>query len=394
MLHIILVILKIIGILLAAVLGLIVLGILLVLFVPLSYQLDFERGTGKDFVQGRFGWLARLIMVRARLEGGKPHVTVRILGFTKQLLPAVEKKAKAGKRGSGGKKPKTVTGDDGRRKLPAETEKTVKTESQAGPEQSGKMESQAKAEGSGKTESHTETVESGKTEVQAEPQQSGGEASQTKPEKSGKAESRTEREQSNQESQANTEVTLRQAGKSGKSEDSGKRPGILKKIRGLYIKIKSAVLKIYGILIHIPEIPGRLLKKWKGVQNKAEAVKKKAEHYMSMWKDEGTQAVFMLSKDQIRFLWRHLHPRKIQGKLRYGFEDPSITGMVTGGLYLILPMSFYEVELLPEFEPDKPLILEGKLLIKGHVRLCHLAKTAWILFRNKDLRKLLKQLKA
>ena len=154
------------------------------------------------------------------------------------------------------------------------------------------------------------------------------------------------------------------------------------------------MLKIYSILIHIPEIPGRLLKKWQGVQNKAEAVKKKAEHYMGLWKDEGTQAVFMLSKDQIRFLWRHLHPRKIQGKLRYGFEDPSITGMVTGGLYLILPMSFYEVELLPEFEPEKPLILEGKLLIKGHVRLCHLAKTAWILFRNKDLRKLLKQLKA
>lgn len=373
MLHIILVILKIIGILLAAVLGLIVLGILLVLFVPISYQLDFERGTGKDLVQGRFGWLARLIMVRARLEGGKPHVTVRILGFTKQLLPAVEKKAKTGKKGSGGgKKPKTVTGDDGRRKLPAEAEKTGKTESQAGPEQPGKMESHTEAEESGKTESHTG------------PELSGREASQTEPEK----------EESAQKTQAGAEISLRQAGKSGKSEDSGKRPGILKKIRGLYNKIKSAVLKIYGILIHIPEIPGRLLKKWQGVQNKVEAVKKKAEHFMSMWKDEGTQAVFMLSKDQIRFLWRHLHPRKIQGKLRYGFEDPSITGIVTGGLYLILPMSFYEVELLPEFEPDKPLILEGKLLIKGHVRLCHLAKTAWILFRNKDLRKLLKQLKA
>ena len=62
MLHIILAILKIIGILLAVVLGLLVLGVLLILFVPLRYQLDFERGTGSNLARGRFGWLAHLII--------------------------------------------------------------------------------------------------------------------------------------------------------------------------------------------------------------------------------------------------------------------------------------------------------------------------------------------
>ena len=94
MLHIILAILKIIGILLAVVLGLLVLGVLLILFVPLRYQLDFERGTGSNLARGRFGWLAHLIMVTAKLEDNKPHVTVRICWFTKQLVPAAEKKEK------------------------------------------------------------------------------------------------------------------------------------------------------------------------------------------------------------------------------------------------------------------------------------------------------------
>lgn len=334
MLHIILAILKIIGILLAVVLGLLVLGVLLILFVPLRYQLDFERGTGSNLARGRFGWLARLIMVTAKLEDNKPHVTVRICWFTKQLVPAAEKKEKPP-----GKREKSKKSEDG--------------EYDSGPGRDQELPS----ENAPKEESVPEEPTEVKAVLTKEPEKE-------------------------------------EDVKSGQIGSSAERPGLLEKIKRLYNKVKTAVLKIYGILVHIPEIPGKLLKKWQGIQNKAEAVRKKAEHYISIWKDEGTQAVFMLSKDQIRFLWKHLHPRKIQGKLRYGFEDPSITGMVTGGLYIILPMSFYEVELLPEFEPDKPLILEGKLLIKGHVRLCHVAKTVWILFRNKDLRKLIKQLKA
>ena len=70
--------------------------------------------------------------------------------------------------------------------------------------------------------------------------------------------------------------------KSGQIGSSAERPGPLEKIKRLYNKVKTAVLKIYGILVHIPEIPGKLLKKWQGIQNKAEAVRKKAEHYISI----------------------------------------------------------------------------------------------------------------
>lgn len=350
MLHIILAILKIIGILLAVVLGLLVLGVLLILFVPLRYQLDFERGTGSNLARGRFGWLARLIMVTVKLEDNKPYVTVRICGFTKQLVPAAEKKEKPP-----GKRKKSKTSED-----------SEDGEYDSGPGQ----DQEPPADKKRLPEKETSKPENAPKE-------------ESVPEKPKEVKAVLTKEPEKEEDV-----------KSGQIGSSAERPGPLEKIKRLYNKVKTAVLKIYGILVHIPEIPGKLLKKWQGIQNKAEAVRKKAEHYISIWKDEGTQAVFMLSKDQIRFLWKHLHPRKIQGKLRYGFEDPSITGMVTGGLYIILPMSFYEVELLPEFEPDKPLILEGKLLIKGHVRLCHVAKTVWILFRNKDLRKLIKQLKA
>ena len=41
--------------------------------------------------------------------------------------------------------------------------------------------------------------------------------------------------------------------KSGQIGSSAERPGPLEKIKRLYNKVKTAVLKIYGILVHIPE---------------------------------------------------------------------------------------------------------------------------------------------
>lgn len=71
MLHIILALLKIIGILLVTILGLILLAVLLVLFVPVRYRVSFLRKKEELSAGGEVSWLFRLVLVKVQYEKGK-----------------------------------------------------------------------------------------------------------------------------------------------------------------------------------------------------------------------------------------------------------------------------------------------------------------------------------
>lgn len=68
MLHIIIFILKIIGILLLVILGLILLLVSSVLFVPITYKVRAERKDGVIQVRAVAGWMFRLLSVHYRLH--------------------------------------------------------------------------------------------------------------------------------------------------------------------------------------------------------------------------------------------------------------------------------------------------------------------------------------
>ena len=83
MLHGILFILKIIGILLLAVVGLIFAVMLLVLLVPVRYRLKASVLEKNPDVDVRITWLLHLLSVRVRYhpKGGPFDLAVRILGI-------------------------------------------------------------------------------------------------------------------------------------------------------------------------------------------------------------------------------------------------------------------------------------------------------------------------
>lgn len=91
------------------------------------------------------------------------------------------------------------------------------------------------------------------------------------------------------------------------------------------------------------------------------------------------------------YLWKHLHPQKVEGELHYGFGDPALTGQATGIFYLLLPLSCDKIRLLPDFENT---VFEGTLEMRGHIRICHLGNIGWKIFRDKEFRNLLKAMKA
>ena len=79
MLHILLLILKIAGIILAAILGILILALLIVLFVPFCYQgaAKWDGGQRDLRAQGRISWLLGLVELRFVLRDGNASVKGR-----------------------------------------------------------------------------------------------------------------------------------------------------------------------------------------------------------------------------------------------------------------------------------------------------------------------------
>ena len=107
MLHIILVILKIAGILLATVLTLLLLAVLILLFVPLRYEAQGKYNSSEIRGKGEVTWLLHLVTLRFSFEGpGKMNILLKVLWFP--LFPKPEKTRvdhKSGKRSKAVKSP-------------------------------------------------------------------------------------------------------------------------------------------------------------------------------------------------------------------------------------------------------------------------------------------------
>ena len=92
MLHIILLILKIIGIVILALLGILLGVLLLVLFVPIRYVIEGEK-KAELTLHGRVSWLLRILCVKFQYIGNEFQYKVKVFGITiiDSLKPRVKK---------------------------------------------------------------------------------------------------------------------------------------------------------------------------------------------------------------------------------------------------------------------------------------------------------------
>lgn len=81
-------------------------------------------------------------------------------------------------------------------------------------------------------------------------------------------------------------------------------------------------------------------------------------------------------------------PRKISGRVRFGFDDPATTGQILTYISPFYGLYAKTLKLEPIFEEK---VLDGELHVKGHIRA---ATLLWIVIRvvlNKNFRVLLKK---
>lgn len=151
--------------------------------------------------------------------------------------------------------------------------------------------------------------------------------------------------------------------KKGKTEDSKKATtGIRKKIDRLFQKLKCTFEKIYDMMI---------------------SLKEKTDEITNFINDETHKSAFFKFLSELKCFLKKLKPKVLDGEISFGFEDPSITGRVLGGISMLYPYLQEHLNISADFEEKT---LSGKLYIKGRIRLSMILSFLVHLFLDKTVR--------
>lgn len=105
------------------------------------------------------------------------------------------------------------------------------------------------------------------------------------------------------------------------------------------------------------------------IYDKIKKIWEMKEQIVEFLTDEIHIGAFQSLKREIMFLAKKLHPKKLQGFVHYGLDDPYNTGQVLAGLSVLYPFYGDDIKIYPDFEKS---IIEGQIVMKGHIRLLHI----------------------
>lgn len=315
MLHILFLILKIIGIILAVILGLILLVICIVLFVPICYKADLHgSGNARELtVHAKVSWLFGLIKAVFALENGKTDLSVRIAWKKLWDSNLVEDKA-----------------EDRAEEKPTLEKKAVMQEKQV-------------IQGEEKQDDTTNRITDKSVEDETEKIEKTEQSAKIYPESTEK----------------------KQRKKKERKEDSDSAS----KIEQITEKIKCTYHKFCDKINQITE---------------------KKDKISDFLADETHKNAFLKLKNEAFHLLKKLKPKKIQGEITFGFEDPSLTGRILAWISMIYPWIGEHTDITPDFEHRT---LSGDLSIRGRLYVITPVVTAIRLILSKAVRRSFKDIR-
>ncbi len=124
---------------------------------------------------------------------------------------------------------------------------------------------------------------------------------------------------------------------------------------------------------------------------KVNAGQEKIEQVRTFLTDHENRNTIGLLWRQVKKLFHHILPKKIRGRVRFGFDDPATTGQILTYVSPFYGLYAKTVELEPVFGEK---VLDGELHVKGHIRVASLLWIVIRVFLNKNFRVLLKKVMA
>ncbi len=378
MLTVILTILKILGIIIAVVVGLLLLIVLLVGFVPVRYKAAVkypEEGTlNEDVISRRkrdalmnkikgsdekeesgeaeeeekkqllikanavVSWLLHIVHVTVDVDSTGMIINARLFGLFKiySTDPEFVKK----------KEEKAKKKEEKRRK-----KEEKQKQKDAAKKKDGKD--------SGAEEKDKEVKESSEAKEDNKP------VITSEDEKNGKGE-KTDKDEDTTDDTDDTDIKESEEDEDIFDPDDDEEPeegsGKYKGIKGKFIKIKEKIISI---------------------KNKISSLNKKKNYIMDMKDNERVRNGVSYAKDKFLLILKRILPKKLNGYVAFGMEDPASTGKILGTFSAFFPIWGGHVTVVPDFDNKR---LEVDADLKGRIMLGLLVIPALKVWFNKDIK--------
>ena len=331
LLHILLFLLKLIGIVLLVILGLIVLILAIVLLTPIRYRIGASKYQTIQ-AEGKVTWLFRLIEMVFKLDTGAEEGKRLHLSFRIAWLKLYDNQKPKEKR--------------------IKQKKTRKTKSKPESEQLEKVIQSAKPE---QTEAKVQPIKTEQPEAKVQP--------------------------------IKTEQATEMKNEMPKAVHPEK---ILRLAKNAANKILSLIRGVFSLICSILSIPSKIMDGLEKLENFFTKLREKKEAFLAFYNEAHNHQWFTAFWHRLKKLLLKILPRADRLYLHFGFEDPATTGQVLGGLSILYPICGEKMELCPEFNEE---ILEGEVKCHGRIRPVSLVIFAVKSFLNKQFFSMVKQFK-
>lgn len=360
MLHMILLILKIIGIVLLSLLGLVLLILALVLFVPVRYQLRVKadeggQAAGNVKVRACVSWLLHLLHIRAAFAG-KFDMVVRVCGIPIRRIPGRNKQEDA---------------------EPKEKPKQAAAHSLSPPEDTAQAHADtAQTDAAHTTDADTVQADADIARPDTDTTRTNADTSRTDTDTTRTDADTTQTDADTTQTDADTESQTPDAGTASDEDEDRKKTSVFEKLKKFFRAIAAFFRNIWYTI--------------RNICDKIKEIMQRIDYYLDvLGSDEGRRTISLL-KSQLGALLKHICPTKVSGQFQIGMEDPAAAGQIAAIAGMLYPIFGNHIHIKTVFGEKR---FSGNLFIKGRIRVITLIRIAWRVYFNKDIKKFLRKLK-
>ncbi len=352
-----LLVLKIIGIVLLCIVLLALLILIGLLFAPFRYQANVEGNKEGPYVKAfaKVRWLFVSGSYDFLLKG-ENELVIRLFG-----IPIKRKKQQP---------------DEDKDSEEKDEEKAESKNDNSEEVKSDEADSEVKAEDkpSEKEEDFLEDKPSEKESGEAEEDTSEDKSEESDTETS---ENASEVEDSGENSDEATDENDNDA------EEPAEKVKLVQKVKNKFGSVKNKVAdKFNGVKTKISSL-------WDSVRAMFILFGKKKGLLQKYIEKKSTRNAIKTAWDNVYWVLKHIAPKKYNGEVEFGLADPALTGEIYAGISPLYGFVSDHLVLTPAFENE--LVVDGNASIKGRIRLWGILIRAIRLYRDKNIRKVIKE---
>lgn len=162
------------------------------------------------------------------------------------------------------------------------------------------------------------------------------------------------------------------------------------RIEYLLEKLLNLASRLLQTAFRLLELPFRLLEKLEQKIQAGRRLKRKWESVKKFFRSKMFREALLHAKKEVLYFLKKAAPKKVTGTVRFGFDDPALTGETLGILGMIYGKLPKDLSIQPDFEQE---ILRGDVRMKGSFQAVTAAGIALRLFRDQNLRKTIRHFK-